>query len=187
MEQAGAGKAPESDPRQDGLINIQSLSDSGYGSLLEVDASFVAFTEMSIPTHLQNRFRDLKRLFTHPLLNLIGKKRAPTRDISIKLRWMGPDEDSARLYILIQCDDKAVNPIKEFFAETQVKEQVGNDFQVRVIPGLQRLADQILEVSADDSERQTLCGQGITIENSAARMAIEVTMGGVVAVKKAGE
>ncbi|KAI1161584.1 hypothetical protein F5B18DRAFT_653491 [Nemania serpens] len=194
MKPSCTGKAPESDHSQSRLIKSQSSPDSGYGSFSEgkteirVGAPIIAFPEMPITIDLQNRFEDVKLLFAQPLLDLIDKTRAPTRDVSIKLRWMGSDKTSARPYIIIQCDRRAVKYVKRYFTQAHVREQVGTDFLVHVIPGLRRLAGQDFKVFGDPAKR-TLCGMSIKIEISTtkmATMATMATMGGLVAVEKAG-
>ncbi|KAI1315802.1 hypothetical protein F5Y16DRAFT_421002 [Xylariaceae sp. FL0255] len=178
---------------QSEFIRSQSLPDSGYDSFSErkvetsVNAPGIAFPGKPIPPELQTRFEDIKRLFGQPLLDLISKKRILTRDVSMKLRWMGSAETSSRLYIVIQCDKRAVKYIKHYFTQAHVREEVGADFLVHVIPGLRRLSNPRFKVYEDDFPTQkTLCGTSIKIENPETKMASMATLGGLVAVEKVG-
>lgn len=191
-------KSPESEHSQSRLIRGQSIPDSGYGSYSEgktgvrVDGPIIAFPEKPIPPELQNRFNDIKLLFALPLLDLISAIRTPTKDVSIKLRWMGSDEASARPYIIIQCDRRAVKNVKRYFTQRHAREQVGTDFLVDVIPGLRRLASQNFNVSGGVPAGRTLCGMSIRIGTTTTKLstmtskATMATLGGVVAVEKPG-
>jgi hypothetical protein len=87
-----------------------------------------------VPRDMMERFQDVKRLFTAPLLKALRDSKRSSGNISIKLKYIGEDLDSARLYILVMCEKQAAfKTVKRFFSSPWVLEMLGNDFLVRVL------------------------------------------------------
>ena len=79
--------------------------------------------DQEISQAVQNRFSDLTELFGPSLYTFLVKKRVRYNAISIKLKVLGKDERSARPWVVVQCDEAASKPIKNFFDQPEVKSQ----------------------------------------------------------------
>jgi hypothetical protein len=66
----------------------------------------------AIPTAAHNRFCDLRVLHGSALLEAVTKTKA--QNISMKLKYLGHIEDTAKLYIVVQCDREIVSKVKRF-------------------------------------------------------------------------
>ncbi|CAI6331987.1 unnamed protein product [Periconia digitata] len=137
-----------------------------------------------ISEQLKDRFLDIKILYTQSLWEAISSKRkGDPGDISMKLKYMGESEPTARLYIVIQCERRISRRVNKFFAQEHVAEELNPDFRVHVIPtGPLRLTScEKLEVLGNIADsRSTLCGMPIEIGGERApRIA---TLGGLIMV-----
>ena len=79
--------------------------------------------DQEISQAVQNRFNDLTELFGESLYSFLVKRRVKYNAISIKLKVLGKDERSAKPWVVVQCDEAASNPIKNFFNQPEVKSQ----------------------------------------------------------------
>jgi len=82
--------------------------------------------ERPIPDTIQNRFDDLNELFSRALLDHLQKARIDARGqrtISIKLKYLGQSEESAKPCVLILCSKEACRKVKQFFNTKAVKSQ----------------------------------------------------------------
>ena len=77
--------------------------------------------DQEISQAVQNRFSDLTELFGPSLYSFLVKRRVKYNAISIKLKVLGKDEGSARPWVVVQCDEAASKPIKNFFDQPEVK------------------------------------------------------------------
>jgi hypothetical protein len=157
-----------------------SGNDSGYGSAVSTPdsnrhifinkskASGPVFYDRSIPDELKDRFFDLKVQYTRSLWEAVskGKKGANPGDIALKLKYMGDSEDTARLYIVVQCERRIARRVKTFFAQEHIVKDLRPDFEVHVVDkGLIRLSDcEAIDVLAETGDRSTLCGMQIRFD-----------------------
>ena len=175
----------------------RSHHDSGYASIASspegldpkksqqstFSSSKLRVFDRPVPEYLQHRFYDLKVLYSEDLLKAVYKKNVDQKDLSMKLKYLGKSEPSAQLYIVVQCEAKFAKKVKKFFAQSIVKEYLGDDFKLHVLNRApQGLASDVeikvygLEIGATD----TLCGQPIMLSNG--DTSAFATMGGIVQV-----
>ncbi|KAH8891273.1 hypothetical protein GQ53DRAFT_765387 [Thozetella sp. PMI_491] len=84
-------------------------------------------------------------LYSDDLLRAVYKKSVCQRDISMKLKYLGKDELSVGLYIIVQCEERFAKKVKRFFAKDNVVEDLGQDFKIHIVKkGLQQLASSDL-------------------------------------------
>jgi len=163
----------------------QSFLDSGYGSVSTDQAGCldyhvgVSFSKGPVPADVETRYLDLRLLLRQPLLDAVLSKRAPTGDVSMKLKCANPNNFPC---IVIQCDKRAVKKVKKFFDQSHIKELIGGDFLIYVVPGLRQLRAQEYEVHG-------LCN--LLVPDAGTRIRIEgelgscmATLGGVITVTK---
>jgi hypothetical protein len=183
-----------------GSDGISTGNDSGYASLVstpqtskgQVDrteftegqfqASKLKYIDKPIPGGLRDRFFDLKMLYSEDLWKAVSKKKSNPGDISMKLKYLGDNEFTAQLYIVIHCERGVSKKVKKFFAQAHVLEELRNDFQVRVFnTGLLRLStSKTVVVYSGAARRNTLCGMPIEMNgNNASAVA---TLGGLIIV-----
>jgi hypothetical protein len=82
--------------------------------------------ERQIPNGIQNRFDDLNELFSKALLDHLQKAKVDTsgsRTISIKLKYLGQNEETAKPCVLILCSKDVSKKVKQFFNTKAVKSQ----------------------------------------------------------------
>ncbi|KAI0396555.1 hypothetical protein F5Y17DRAFT_455834 [Xylariaceae sp. FL0594] len=163
----------------------QSFIDSGYGSVSTDQAGCldyhvgVSFSKDPIPAEVETRYLDLRLLLRQPLLDAILSKRGPTGDVSMKLKCANPNNFPC---IVIQCDKRAVRKVKKFFDQGHIKELIGGDFLIYVVPGLRQLGAEECEVHGLCNLLVPDAGTRIRIESTLGpRMA---TLGGVITVTK---
>ncbi|KAH7141927.1 hypothetical protein EDB81DRAFT_884983 [Dactylonectria macrodidyma] len=145
-----------------------------------------------IPDSLYGRFIDFKKLCTEAIWKAISSRlhRNPG-DISMKLRYMGENEQDTRQYIVVQCKKRVSRKIKKFFDEPGVKEALGHGFQVHFIDSdLIRLTDtQTVMVYGQEqswpNRERSICATTIdlVLGNESRRAAL----GGMIVVKMATE
>ncbi|RYO90998.1 hypothetical protein DL766_000466 [Monosporascus sp. MC13-8B] len=175
-------------------------ADSGYGSLastpnttkgridhtefskVRLRAPGLKYFDKPISAELRNRFFDLKMLYSEDLWKEVSKKKSNPGDIAMKLKYLGDDEATSRLYIVVHCEKRVSKSVKKFFAQAHVLEELRDDFRVYVInTGVLRLfSSSAVEVYRGSWPRSTLCGMPIEVRsNKASAMA---TLGGLVMV-----
>ncbi|KAK8002077.1 hypothetical protein PG991_014299 [Apiospora marii] len=162
-----------------------SHPDSGYASLDSGSSqdkgktSKLNYVNLPISQQQQDRFRDIRCLFADSLLDAVPG------DASMKIRWVGLDEPSAQLCIVVQCCDKrAVRKAKKFFHQDHVREEVEKDFIIHVIPGLRRLNGGLKVFKKPGLNGGQLNGTMIRIEGQ--NKSKISTLGGLVSVKVKG-
>lgn len=69
------------------------------------------------------RFYDLTELFKRDFLTHLEKRNVNTRTLSIKLKCLGESEDTAKPYVVIQCEKTASKAVNQFFNQPHVKTQ----------------------------------------------------------------
>ncbi|KAK8066897.1 hypothetical protein PG997_013644 [Apiospora hydei] len=159
--------------------------DSAYGSLEpgtvrdKPKRPKLNYLNLPISQQQQNRFRDIKCLFAGSLFHAISG------DASMKIRWVGDDESSAKLCIVVQCCDKrGVRKARRFFDQSHVREEIEKDFKVEVTPGLRRLNEDLRVFTK--MEFNGLCLNGLLITIKGARGSKMATLGGMISVKAKG-
>ncbi|RYP11812.1 hypothetical protein DL765_007578 [Monosporascus sp. GIB2] len=178
-------------------------ADSGYGSLAstpnrtegptdhtdfpkcELRAPGLEYFDKPISAKLRGRFFDLKMLYSEDLWKEVSKKKSNPGDIAMKLKYLGDDEATSRLYIVVHCEKRVSKSVKKFFAQAHVLEDLRDDFRVYVVnTGVLRLfSSSVVEVYRGSWPRSTLCGMPIEVRsNKASAMA---TLGGLVMVSGA--
>jgi hypothetical protein len=79
-----------------------------------------------IPQLTQNRFHDLTELFSKHLIEYLAKEKvdaAGTRNISIKLKFLGEEEATARPCVVVLCNASTSKKVKKYFSRKSVKFQ----------------------------------------------------------------
>ena len=71
--------------------------------------------DQEISQAVQDRFSDLTELFGPSLYAFLLERRVKYNAISIKLKVLGEDERSAKPWVVVQCDEAASKPIRNFF------------------------------------------------------------------------
>lgn len=154
--------------------------DSGYGSSESTLATTTGpekprskptlnvFTK-TVPTDVQNRFNDLRVLYAPALLEAVAKTKA--RNISMKLKYLGQSEETAKLYIVVQCDPGIVKKVERFLSQKHVLEDLGSDFLVDVRGGtLLSLSGSVtIGIWGILEAKATFCGMPILISSGDAR------------------
>ena len=179
--------------------------DSGYASLLSLPFSLtprssnatigpserrsdVNFFDKPIPPKLQVTFHDFRLLFSRRLWEAVSKKKASPANIAMKLKYMGKTETDAELFIVVHCERERARRVKKFFAQDPVRECLGADFKVCIIPipplQLAGSASQI-EVYRASIRSETLCGTSIQMKGGAS--SVFTTLGGLLEISKDGE
>ncbi|RWA11944.1 hypothetical protein EKO27_g3170 [Xylaria grammica] len=168
----------------------QTETDSGYGTTaFDRDASeateraktALTFSRKPVPQQFLNRLLDIRALFAESLLDVtVSAKQRPTKGASMKLKYANHDDS---IYLVIQCDKRDKKRMGKFFAQSHVKETIGDDITVHITTGLRQLATQELKVYGE-SLGIPFPGSMIRIEgNHGSSMA---TLGGVISVVKEG-
>lgn len=182
--------------------NSSDTADSGYGSLMSVPSSSehdsaerqlstgtrrLKMFEMEVPEAAQQRLYDWKVLFTPQLRNLLYKYHDPGADLSMRLKFLGPSEADAKLYLVFQCDGKVAKALQKFLAQKHVTDQFQSQFEYLVIARQpKRLAKEGESIPVQSpvkypQQRDTLCGMPITIINKDGPAT--ATIGGTLIVK----
>ncbi|KAJ6439022.1 GTPase activating protein [Purpureocillium lavendulum] len=150
------------------------------------EGSKVQVFERPIPKELKERFLDFKIQYTRALLHAIskGQKTAYLGDISMKLRYQGTIEDSAQLYIIVQCESRIARRVKQFFAQGHVVRDLNPDFTVQILekPLIRLSSNTTIEVLASAEKRSTFCGMQVRMK--AGHLSSTATIGGLVLVVK---
>ncbi|KAI0418852.1 hypothetical protein F5X98DRAFT_94785 [Xylaria grammica] len=168
----------------------QNGTDSGYGTTaFDRDASeateraktALTFSRKPVPQQFLNRLLDIRALFAESLLDItVSAKQRPTKGASMKLKYADHDDS---IYLVIQCDKRDKKRMGKFFAQSHVKETIGDDITVHITTGLRQLAVQELKVYGE-SLGIAFPGAMIRIEgNHGSSMA---TLGGAITVVKEG-
>jgi hypothetical protein len=138
----------------------------------------------TIPEIYKTKFLDMKVLYTEPLWNAVSKQKgAMSGDISMKLRFLGVDESTAKLFIVIQCDKAVLRRVKKFFAQEHVLQDLGPWFSVHIIDTAPaRLSIEDVKVLTSIERRDTMCG--VTVQLATGDVSRIATLGGVILIKK---
>lgn len=207
----------------DSKFNESTVVDSGYASELSTpnsqnrtseasEASFKGETlsspanilqrkitrlrefDKTVPAAAHDRFEDLKELFGTPLYQYVTKSGATFSAISMKLKVLGENEDTAKSWIVILCDKRIAKRVKRFFSQSWVKSECQlchtdpdrPSFEILVYdrPPTPMAITSSASVYADAPKWPTLCGSIISVNTeSHTRLA---TLGGVLSVTVAG-
>jgi hypothetical protein len=168
--------------------------DSGYGSVVSSIASTLSASkrkanvlrhfDIPINEELQHRFLDIRMLYGPALLEAITKKKDGPCDVSMKLKYLGKDENSAQPYVIVTCDKQVAKRVKKFFAQEHVRQSVEECFRLHINDtGLVRLTVSEsggMRVSGNLSGRRSFCGMSLHIDSSEATC----TFGGLIMVSK---
>jgi len=177
-------------------------TDSGYSSLASTptkneNQSFElkVFPSMEVPKELDDRFFDLKMLYSQPLLETVSKVKMNHGDISMKLKYMGTQEETAELYIVIHCDKRVSKRVKTFFNQKHVLEDLKSDFQVCVmgtgLVSLSTFPDLLtsftpnlgsITVQCHVANRTTSCGTTLIMSYDISPVSV-ATLGGLIMAK----
>ena len=177
--------------------STRSLPDSGYESIasrpeeVEVEATqrskgpALSVFDRPIPESAKHQFYDLKVLYSRDLLKAVYKKNVAQKDLSLKLKYLGTNESSAQLYIIVQCEAKSAKKVKKFFARSDVKEFLGNVFRIHIIEkiprGLASMAE-IMVCGRQSASARTMCGRPIML--SSGEKHAFATIGGIIKVQE---
>ena len=109
-------------------------TDSGYASFvptpeketrtqkfLKRTPKKLSIFEKDVPDTVRDRFHDLCVLFNEPLYRYLGKHGVIFTAISIKLKYAGESEATAKPWIIVQCDEGARKTVRRFFNQQQLK------------------------------------------------------------------
>ena len=147
--------------------------------------------EKDVPDPVKNRFHDLHVLFNEPLYRYLGKHGVAVTAMSIKLKYAGDSEATAKPWIIVQCDERASKKVRRFFNQQQIKIQyqphdaqfpdVYFDLLVHGIPPKQMASESEHYICGDmRDDAPTLCGKPIKIcASNGTRLA---TLGGLIKV-----
>lgn len=174
--------------------SVSDTPDSGYGSTsssqnsspddsryhVELNSNRPIFRKKStlrafnkeIPDVIVSRFLDLKELFTEPLCLFLRKKGLQFNSITIRLKVLGADEESAKPFILVMCDESIKKKVRQYFNQSRVKEEFhrteGNVPPLDVIVDgrpMSICATTEIDIYADENQlyngTRTLCGKWI--------------------------
>lgn len=144
------------------------------------------FSQIVPPVSLDERFRDLRTLFSPELSNALTKKRQNASETGLKLRYLGTTAQSAEPYMFVQCPKKSAKIVKKFFAQEHISEELRPYFRLHILEiGLKLLVnDGIFQVFANQDALKTWCGVPITMSCSTGQTAT-ATFGGVIMVEDA--
>ncbi|KAK4675125.1 hypothetical protein QC764_0074720 [Podospora pseudoanserina] len=175
-------------------------ADSGYGSTAStpqenkqnfldrtsVPVSVPQVFDKPISDDQRDRFFDFRYQYTNSLWKAIskGNKKAHPGDISMKLKYMGSDEESAKLFIVIQCEKRVAKRVRHFFAQEHIQQDLKPEFEVYILDkGVIRLStEDTLDVFAHLDGRVTFCGMSIRMVVDAAETI--ATFGGLITVTR---
>ena len=184
---------PTPDASSPGVGNFE-LERTDAGQLLSrLKKTKLRLFDQEISQAVQNRFDDLSELFTPSLISFLAKRKVKRRPISIKLKVLGTDEKSAKPWVVVQCDEDASKPIKNYFNRPEVKSQYQPGDSESDLPSLEVVIHSRAPVPLATSdlasvygnswaEVDTLCGKLIKI-GSLDEPQI-ATLGGVIMVEK---
>ena len=147
--------------------------------------------EKDVPDAVKTRFQDLSVLFNEPLYRYLRKHGVIFTAISIKLKYAGESEATAKPWIIVQCDESASKRVRRFFNQQQLKAQyqprdaqfpdVGFGLLVHGTPPKEIATDSEHYICGDMWDgAATLCGKPIRIcTSNETRLA---TLGGLIKV-----
>ncbi|KAF4963900.1 hypothetical protein FSARC_8122 [Fusarium sarcochroum] len=136
-----------------------------------------------IPEELNNRFFDIKVLYTQPLIQAISRGNRNPGYISMKLKYLGLNVRTAQFHIVIQCEKKVAKRVRKFFAQRHVEEELVPDFCILVLDKapLRLATGDIIEVFSGKAPNETWCGTPIMMtRGTASAMA---TLGGIILIE----
>lgn len=149
-----------------------------------------------IPTLVRKHFEDLLEFVGKPLYNHVVDAGFRYTGISMKLRVLGTSEETAKPWIIVQCDKALSKKVKQFFNQSQIKSQcasVNDDaslppLEVLVVDRPPRPTAAAIDVWAqshhDDIMSITSCGMVIKVGGAGeARVG---TLGGIIQVTYPG-
>ena len=147
--------------------------------------------DMSIPLQTRNRFNDLNELFGKALYHYLASVKIKYSAVSVKLKVLGEDEDTAKPWIVVSCDKAISNQVKRFFNQPRVKSEYQPRGDNPFLPSFdiivcdrppRSIASTFLADIYGDCcpNEDTLCGKMIKVDDTEhGRMA---TMGGIIMV-----
>ena len=148
--------------------------------------------DQEISQAVQNRFSDLTELFGPPLYSFLVKRKVKYSAISIKLKVLGKDERSARPWVVVQCDEAASKPIKNFFDQPEVKSQYRPGDSEPDLPSFDVVIHPRAPVSLAASDRAIVYGKSWTDADTLCGNIIKIgsldkpdiaTLGGVIKIE----
>ncbi|KAI1361553.1 hypothetical protein F5Y08DRAFT_342587 [Xylaria arbuscula] len=164
--------------------STQTETDSGYGTTsmdcdgVELAGTTLTFSRKAIPLNYQHRLFNIRALFTESLLDIVSAKQRPAKDVSMKLKYADHDDS---IYLVIQCDKRDKKRMQKFFAQSHVKETVGDDITIYVTTGLRQLSTPELKVYKRGPEEIT---SGSLIKIRGVSRSSLATIGGAISVVK---
>ncbi|KAK5635424.1 hypothetical protein RRF57_011136 [Xylaria bambusicola] len=169
------------------FVSIQTETDPGYGTTsvdcdtAESARTTLTFSRKPIPQQYLDRLFDIRALFTEPLLDTMSTKQRPTKGASMKLKYADHDDS---IYLVIQCDKRDTKRMRKFFAQSHVKESIGDDINIHVTTGLRQLSTQELKVYKRAPGGVT---SGTMVKISGTNRSTTATIGGAISVVKNGQ
>ncbi|KAJ8132834.1 hypothetical protein O1611_g786 [Lasiodiplodia mahajangana] len=166
--------------------SVHTETDSGYGTTpFDCDATkqtktTLTFSRKPIPQQYLDRLFDIRVLFTESLLDIMSTKQRPTKGASMKLKYADHDDG---IYLVIQCDERDKKMMRKFFAQSHVKETVGDDINIHITTGLRQLSTHDLRVYARTLWSVT---SGTMIQVRGENGLSRATIGGAICVVKDG-
>ncbi|KAK2603664.1 hypothetical protein QQS21_004137 [Conoideocrella luteorostrata] len=154
-----------------GYISIASTPDRADDAFptSQPEGPTLKFIDRPIPEDLKDRFHDFKIQYTRSLLDAVskGKKNARIGDISMKLKYKSCVDDTAQLYIIVQCENRVAKRVKAFFAQQHIVRDLGSDFMVHILnkPLMRLLLGETVQVLAEEAkDRNTFCGMKVSMK-----------------------
>ncbi|KAI1740904.1 hypothetical protein F4680DRAFT_465104 [Xylaria scruposa] len=141
---------------------------------------FFTFSRKPVPQQFLDRLVDMRTIFTVPLLDTVSAKQRPTKGVSLKLKYR---DQSDNLYLVVQCDERDKKTMENFFAQSHVREIVGDDITIYVTTGLRQLATKKFKVY---SATIRIASAGTRIRIEGPHGSSMATLGGVIVVTKEG-
>ena len=165
-----------------------------------------SFDSIAVSPSIYQRFNDLRELFNDPLCEHLASTCKKVGPLSLRLKVLGESKETAKPYVVVQCDRKISRKVRQFFAQSHVKAQyqpsqnaIGSpDLEVVVRPWAPAL--QALEVShnvysLDDSNNElqpwhldsTWTGRGLLIKVNIGETSKFSTLSALLVIEGIGE
>jgi len=159
------------------------------------DAGLKSFNR-EVEEPIKRRFCHLIQQYERPLYDYLSKAGAELGTISIKLKILGRNEETAKPWIVILCDKEVLKRVRKFFNQPAIKQEYRPANSVSDLPTFELLVRDRpprpnLTITPVDiyggswGNKNTLCGELIGVnENDQIRKA---TIGGIVRLKTSPE
>ena len=147
----------------------------------------------AIPLATQRRFDDLLDFVCHPLRTFILDARVKYTGVLMRVETLGETEDSAKPWVIVQCDSSMLRKVKQFFEQPQIKSQFRPNTEETNLPSLDvcfcdrppclmgAASAPVWRHPAAPSFAQSLCGAAVVYGD--ANTGQTAVIGGIIEVK----